>query len=281
MSCRRWTDDRRSWRETGKDCNSEGETSKQCCLTAKVSQARMCGSGNTCPDDVWGGGGLLGYFSLCVGGEEGWGAKSQGRASESAKRSLVEMAEALLFPSLFRRREAGGQAVATATVTTESKRCRKSNGKDKQLTKTTKLRLCQVVDIGMEGRGGCPRMARVENATAPLPYSAISGTGGSAGAPTAVGVGVALSGVLPAARCPRMRMRMQWEEPCCKTGPRPAKTRGWQPAAGLRAHGTNQLHSFFAERNSCPSDREQARNSELWAAMPLSVPVPGLIFPRR
>lgn len=84
-----------------------------------------------------------------------------------------------------------------------------------------------------------------------------------------------------AARCPRMRMRMQWEEPCCKTGPRPAKTRGWQPAAGLRAHGTNQLHPFFccerngtaaratANRRGIPSSGQQC----------LSVPVPVCAWP--
>lgn len=100
------------------------------------------------------GGGLLGYFSLSVGGEEGWRAKSQGRASESAKRSLVEMAEALLFPSLFRE-ERGGRAGGSDSDSDDGEqKVSKSNGKDKQLTKTTKLRLCQVVDIGMEGRGG-------------------------------------------------------------------------------------------------------------------------------
>lgn len=98
------------------------------------------------------------------------------------------------------------------------------------------------------------------------------------GASTAVGVGVAQ---WSAARCPRMRMRMQWEEPCCKTGPRPAKTRGWQPAAGLRAHGTNQLHPFFccerngtaaratANRRGIPSSGQQC----------LSVPVPVCAWP--
>jgi hypothetical protein len=44
-----------------------------------------------------GGGGLLDGFSLSVGGEEDWRARSQGRASEPAKRRLVEMAKALLF----------------------------------------------------------------------------------------------------------------------------------------------------------------------------------------
>ncbi|KAK0753999.1 hypothetical protein B0T18DRAFT_26734 [Schizothecium vesticola] len=45
------------------------------------------------------------------------------------------------------------------------------------------------------------------------------------------------------------------DEPCCKTGPRPAKTRGWQPAAGPRAHGTNQLHPSLL---SAPAARATA-----------------------
>jgi hypothetical protein len=45
-------------------------------------------------------------------------------------------------------------------------------------------------------------MARVENATAALPYSAISGTGGSAeGRPQVLAVEP-----VPTAHCPRMRM---------------------------------------------------------------------------
>lgn len=218
------------------------------------------------------------YFSLSVGGEEGWRAKSQGRASESAKRSLVEMAEALLFPSLFRE-ERGGRAGGSDSDSDDGEQ-KVSKIKWKGQAADKNNQASSLSSRGhRDGGEGRVRMARVENATAPLPYSAISGTGGSAGGAHSCwrGSGSVECCPLPAARCPRMRMRMQWEEPCCKTGPRPAKTRGWQPAAGLRAHGTNQLHSFFAERNSCPSDREQARNSEFWAAMPL----PGLIFPRR
>lgn len=207
------------------------------------------------------------YFSLAVGGEEGWRAKSQGRASESAKRCLVEMAEALLFPSLFREergRRAGGSDSDS------------DDGQQRPTGRTSSWESnegssCQFAHIEMEGR--VMRMARVENATAPLPYSAISGTGGSAGGgahscwrgsgsvecvrcplPSAHGCGCGCSGRNPAAKQALALLKRE---------------------VGSRRQGfghtgrINCIRFFFAGRNSCPSDREQARNSELWAAMPL------------
>lgn len=174
----------------------------------------------------------------------------------------------------------GGASGSDSDSDDGQQRCRKSN----KGTSSCENKPRFVLSSWGHRDGGEGRMARVENATAPpLPYSAISGTGGSAGGRPQLLAWEWLSGVLPAAHgCG-----------CGCSGRNPAAKQALallKREVGSRRQGfghtgrINCIRSFavsaMEQLPERPRTGEEFRALGSNASLCLCLSVPGLIFPR-